>query len=679
MNRLLLTIFAVALSCLGLRASTVISGTLSITNYAALTNATSGQSYTLNSDTRTFTNSVASAATQIRVLTNHSAATILLSLAAQAGSYPFANVLSMTTSGGTNITFRATNDTALTITLNPTNWGVVTYSTQTVGTAQTVVRVPLSAEESSAQTNIASLLWTGLDAYSQTRSLGAVDFTGAITAAGSADFAGRVALDAGLGLHGRYLVATNYTLTTNDLYLGVDTRSNTNLILTLPSAASASNLLFILKDEGGAGATNTLKIYPATGDRIDTLLTNLVVSNNFGGVQLRSRGSTNWAVLASGGGVSGSATGDGGAGGVWVSKSGSDSTGTRGDVTKPFLTLGAAKTNALSGDTIFVMPGTYDEKNLLKTGVNWHFFRGAKVIYTGAEQGAIFEDDSDGANTNIISSITGYGEFDNQGSAADSVLYCRRISTISLQGLSATADWFVVDIGNPGPGTNTVTLSDLTINGTDAYPLYVNNSNAVVTLNRCKLVSTDLDQNGTAIEFSTVLNTNTILRDCVLIGNASASSPVAIRSTVAGTSVRIVGTFHSNLGFHANVAYVYDEDLWYAAGIHLPTNSVPFNIDTTDFVLDTNYTNGTQRAWVSAPLLLSANASDTAQVALYLDQDADTAFEQTGMTATATGLATNTIPLGAFIQPGGVFIFTNLSTGSATAAVNTGGSQWVKQ
>ncbi len=146
-------------------ASTVISGTISITN------ATSGQSYTLNGDTRTFTNSVASAATQIRVRTNDSAATILLSLVGQAGSYPFTGIQSMTTSAGTNVTFRATNDTALTITLSPTNYGKVSYSTQTVGTVQTVVRVPISAEDSSAQTNIINGLMNALNSSANTNKI----------------------------------------------------------------------------------------------------------------------------------------------------------------------------------------------------------------------------------------------------------------------------------------------------------------------------------------------------------------------------------------------------------------------------------------------------------------------------------------------------------------------------
>jgi len=325
-------------------ASTVISATLTITNAPALTNATSGQSYTLNGDTRTFTNSVANAATQIRVRTNDSASTILLSLTAQAGAYPFTGIPSLTVSAGTNVTFRASNDTALVITLTPTNWGKVTYVTQTVGTVQTVIRVPQSAEASGVATNLMSQLWDDLDTYSQDRGLGIVDFSSRISVAGRAEIGGRLELDAGFGLHGRYLVATNYTLTTNDIYIGADTRSNTNLILTLPSATSASNLLFIIKDEGGAGSTNAIKIYPASGDRIDTLLTNLNISTNYGGVQLRSRGGTNWNTLATSGGTIGSIPGS-------ISLNGTN-------VSNPNLTNSATVTYALSGSDIAATANT---------------------------------------------------------------------------------------------------------------------------------------------------------------------------------------------------------------------------------------------------------------------------------------------------------------------------------
>jgi hypothetical protein len=58
-----------------------------------------------------------------------------------------------------------------------------------------------------------------------------------------------------------------------------------------------------------------------------------------------------------------------------------------------------------------VLPGTYNEKNLLKDGVNWHFMTGARVSYTQSSDGGVFDDGSDGAAGPVISSITGFGEF----------------------------------------------------------------------------------------------------------------------------------------------------------------------------------------------------------------------------------------------------------------------------
>lgn len=68
---------------------------------------------------------------------------------------------------------------------------------------------------------------------------------------------------------------------------------------------------------------------------------------------------------------------------VWVDPvNGNDGMAVRGRMTVPFKTLGAAKTAAASGDTIVVLPGEYNAKDLLKNGVNWHFLPGAVVRYT---------------------------------------------------------------------------------------------------------------------------------------------------------------------------------------------------------------------------------------------------------------------------------------------------------
>jgi len=128
---------------------------------------------------------------------------------------------------------------------------------------------------------------------------------------------------------------------------------------------------------------------------------------------------------------------------IWVSK-GSIATDTRtaGDtyrIDKPFATLGAAKTAATLGDTIFVLPGTWNEKNLLKTGVNWYFVQGAKVIYSGSGNGAIFDDSATGANAAVTSTIMGYGIFTNNGSGStNSVFYVTQSSTnLTIEGESA--------------------------------------------------------------------------------------------------------------------------------------------------------------------------------------------------------------------------------------------------
>lgn len=101
-----------------------------------------------------------------------------------------------------------------------------------------------------------------------------------------------------------------------------------------------------------------------------------------------------------------------------VSKDGSDSTGSREDVSLPFLTLAAAKAAATSGDLILVYPGTYNERNLLKNGVNWHFLPGANITYTGSVDGAIWDNSSSGTTGAITSRITGKAKFTHNGSQA---------------------------------------------------------------------------------------------------------------------------------------------------------------------------------------------------------------------------------------------------------------------
>ena len=83
---------------------------------------------------------------------------------------------------------------------------------------------------------------------------------------------------------------------------------------------------------------------------------------------------------------------------LFVSETGDDSTGTRGDINKPFRNLYAAKSASTSGDTVYVFPGTwtydntttagkpYDDNvdtlvNLWKDGVNYYFSPNSKVVF----------------------------------------------------------------------------------------------------------------------------------------------------------------------------------------------------------------------------------------------------------------------------------------------------------
>src|ERR1041384_8369443 len=98
---------------------------------------------------------------------------------------------------------------------------------------------------------------------------------------------------------------------------------------------------------------------------------------------------------------------------VWVDqKNGNDKLAVRGRMTIPFRTLTAAKHAAIAGDTIMVLPGTYDESNLLRHQVNWHFMSGARVD----TDDAIFDAGPDGTNSEVASRITGHGDFQSDSS-----------------------------------------------------------------------------------------------------------------------------------------------------------------------------------------------------------------------------------------------------------------------
>lgn len=95
---------------------------------------------------------------------------------------------------------------------------------------------------------------------------------------------------------------------------------------------------------------------------------------------------------------------------LYVATNGNNATAEAESLSQPFRDPYAAKLSAAVGDTIFVFPGTYSTNNLLKTGVNWHFYPGSRVQWTDTNGTGIgiWDDRGNGACT---SSITGFGEF----------------------------------------------------------------------------------------------------------------------------------------------------------------------------------------------------------------------------------------------------------------------------
>lgn len=106
-----------------------------------------------------------------------------------------------------------------------------------------------------------------------------------------------------------------------------------------------------------------------------------------------------------------------------------------------FATLTAAKRLAVSGDTIIVEPGTYNELDLLKDGVNWFFMPGAIVaarVTAGSQRRAIFDD----KGAAVVCDIGGRGTFQllcNIDDALDASP-AKSVSSLSRSGVLATAN-----------------------------------------------------------------------------------------------------------------------------------------------------------------------------------------------------------------------------------------------
>lgn len=95
--------------------------------------------------------------------------------------------------------------------------------------------------------------------------------------------------------HVRKFVNENYTVTTLDFFIGADS-SNGVLQITLPAASSTlSGQTFVIKDEGGAAASNNITVVAPGSDTIDGI-NSVVLKSPFASIQLYCNGTNKYFI-----------------------------------------------------------------------------------------------------------------------------------------------------------------------------------------------------------------------------------------------------------------------------------------------------------------------------------------------------------------------------------------------
>jgi len=216
---------------------------------------------------------------------------------------------------------------------------------------------------------------------------------------------------------------------------------------------------------------------------------------------------------------------------VWVSKTGNDSSGARGSVGAAFLTCAAAKAAAYSGDTIIVLPGGYEESDLQKAGVNWHFFNGA-IVTNNSGSTAIFDSTTSGAGN---TDITGDGVFVD--AMATRVVYWQTAGQVNSVRCKSMIGGTVVDIAD---GTATVEVDEIV--GSDDWPVLISGTGGVTTINRTRIKGTSATSSARAV-YVLAENNDTTLRDCVMVVDSAGDYTLGANTTA---NVRLYGSTMAN-------------------------------------------------------------------------------------------------------------------------------------
>jgi hypothetical protein len=111
---------------------------------------------------------------------------------------------------------------------------------------------------------------------------------------------------------------------------------------------------------------------------------------------------------------------------IFVDSTNGSAGGVRGELQKPFATIAQANAVAQAGDWVRVVAGTYNEKNIARTLVNYEIGPAATIDYTGVN-GSLVDDTSDGVNGPLVTNVICHGRMINRGggsSGRNNVVVC---------------------------------------------------------------------------------------------------------------------------------------------------------------------------------------------------------------------------------------------------------------
>ena len=177
--------------------------------------------------------------------------------------------------------------------------------------------------------------------------------------------------------------------TGNGVSIGYDSETPASSISLGANAKSSGANSITLNANGSATSTSTanaLKVFITSNSTPDFEITNthITASGNISGSSISTASFGTY--LGDGSQLTGIVTATDLSSSIFVSPSGNDTTGTVGDLMKPFKTLNSASQAATTGSTIFVYPGTYtaEAENLAFEGGSYYFYPGTVVSKSAA-------------------------------------------------------------------------------------------------------------------------------------------------------------------------------------------------------------------------------------------------------------------------------------------------------